>query len=115
MVQVQQRGKQRLEPDRPRGRFNDGRRAWREDGEDNRGAPRGGRERSSYRSAPAVVRDPFFDKPYEAATADSLPPSWEVVPKAAPARGSISANIKPRRKLAALFKAPVPEAESTAK
>jgi hypothetical protein len=37
-----------------------------------------------------------------------------VVPKAAPARGSISANIKPRRKLAALFKAPVPEAEPTA-
>ena len=103
-----------LAEDRPRGRFNDGRRAWREDGEDNRGAPRGGRERSSYRSAPAVVRDPFFDKPYEAATADSLPPSWEVVPKAAPARGSISANIKPRRKLAALFKAPVPEAEPTA-
>jgi superfamily II DNA/RNA helicase len=52
-----------LAEDRPRGRFNDGRRAWREDGEDNRCATRGGPERSSYRSAPAVVRDPFFDKP----------------------------------------------------
>ncbi len=87
-------------------RHNDGRRAWREAGEeDSAPAPRS--PRSGYR-APAVARDPFFDKPYEpsAATA-ATPASWEAAPKAATAaRSGISANIKPKRKLAALFKAP---------
>jgi hypothetical protein len=61
-----------------------------------------------------VARDPFFDKPYEpsAATA-ATPASWEAAPKAATAaRSGISANIKPKRKVAALFKAPTPVAES---
>jgi hypothetical protein len=49
-----------------------------------------------------VNRDPFFEKPYEAATTDASP-SWEAsVPKTS--RSSISANIKPKRKVAALFK-----------
>ncbi|WP_404300016.1 DEAD/DEAH box helicase [Alicycliphilus denitrificans] len=96
--------------DRPRGRINDGRRAWREPAED-APAPRAGRERSAYRPVSAVARDPFFDKPYEASASDSVAPSWEVAPKATPVRGSISANIKPKRKLAALFKAPAPTAE----
>ena len=93
-------------------RHNDGRRAWRETGEeDSAPAPRS--PRSGYR-APAVARDPFFDKPYEpsAATA-ATPASWEAAPKAATAaRSGISANIKPKRKVAALFKAPTPVAES---
>ena len=89
------------------------RRAWREAGEeDSAPAPRS--PRSGYR-APAVARDPFFDKPYEpsAATA-ATPPSWEAAPKAATAaRSGISANIKPKRKVAALFKAVPPEAASS--
>ena len=59
-----------------------------------------------------MARDPFFDKPYEASTPADGAPNWEAAPKVATARGGISANIKPRRKVAALFKAPQPEAES---
>ncbi|HMT63446.1 MAG TPA: hypothetical protein PKE22_01230, partial [Ottowia sp.] len=51
--------------------------------------------------------DPFFDRPYEApAEPSDQPPAWEQ--KARPARPGLSANIKPKRKVAALFKAPDP-------
>ena len=51
-------------------------------------------------------RDPFFDRPYEAvAAASEAVPSWEAAVK--PANRSISANIKPKRRVAALFKAEV--------
>ena len=54
---------------------------------------------------PAASRDPFFDRPYEpGAPAESLP-SWEASSKANPARNGVSANIKPKKKVAALFKA----------
>lgn len=56
----------------------------------------------------AVSRDPFFEKPYEASPASDAAPAWEAATKAAP-RSSISANIKPKRKVAALFKAVQPE------
>jgi superfamily II DNA/RNA helicase len=106
------------------GRINDGRRMYAHDGEssggDNgRSAPRGegraSREdgyapravrppRSDFARPPAMSRDPFFDKPYEpVAVADKPAPSWEAV--ARPTSRGISANIKPKRKLAALFKA----------
>ena len=50
----------------------------------------------------AAPRDPFFDKPYEPAAAPEAP-SWE--PAKPPSSGrSISANIKPKRVVAALFK-----------
>ncbi len=53
--------------------------------------------------AAQAPRDPFFDKPYEPATADStVAPSWE--PTVKQAVRSISANIKPKRRVAALFK-----------
>ncbi|MBB6559414.1 superfamily II DNA/RNA helicase [Acidovorax soli] len=112
--------------DQPRGRINDGRRAWREAGEtgDGRdGIPsgprrerdreyRGGREsregREQHRGfRPAVAsRDPFFEKPYEASPAGDNAPAWEASRSAGP-RSSVSANIKPKRKVAALFKAAV--------
>ena len=110
------------EEDRPRVRINDGRRAWRESGEmgDPRDAiPGAVRERSERREPreprehhrgfrPAVAsRDPFFEKPYEPSNADTAP-AWEAAAKS-PARSSISANIKPKRKVAALFKAVQPE------
>jgi ATP-dependent RNA helicase RhlE len=99
------------EEDRPRGRINDGRRHWREEGElgdprDALDAPRAERaprppERPRGRPA-AAPRDPFFDQPYEA-PATEVAPAWEA--SARPATNRISANIKPKRKVAALFKA----------
>ncbi|TWO73313.1 DEAD/DEAH box helicase [Caenimonas sedimenti] len=92
--------------DQPRGRINDGRRAWREAGEvgDPRDvldkAPERPRREYAARPAPAP-RDPFFDQPYETPQVDT-PPAWEA--NAKPAGNRISANIKPKRKVAALFK-----------
>jgi superfamily II DNA/RNA helicase len=114
------------EEDQPRGRINTGRRHWGEDDpRDVLDAPavrvderapahrevregRDSRHRRGGGFVPAPVnRDPFFDKPYEAPSANATA-QWEAAPKAA-AR-SISSNIKPRRKVAALFKLPVPVA-----
>ena len=113
--------------DRPniqqQGRINDGRRAWREGGESaeprndaarrdaaprerERREPREPREYRGFRPAVAS-RDPFFEKPYESSTA-SAAPAWEAAAKS-PARSGVSANIKPKRKVAALFKAVPPE------
>ncbi len=101
---------------RRQGRINDGRRMYQAQGIDDdvpalpTAAPREAalrrderpprREPQRGRSAP---RDPFFDQPYEAPAvpAESVP-SWEASARAAP-RG-ISANIKTKRKVAALFK-----------
>ena len=110
----------------PRGHFNQGRRAWGEDHESgdrlgDRGADRGsnqgnsrgnsrsdasqsdGRsERPRYPSRPAPAsRDPFFDKPYEASSA-AAPAPWETVAKTGTSK--VSANIKSKKKVAALFK-----------
>jgi hypothetical protein len=51
-----------------------------------------------YVPAPRVKNDPFFDKPYEAPvrSADAPAPAPEPLRK--------SANIKPKRVMAALFK-----------
>ncbi len=117
---------------RKQGRINDGRRMYAQDensggdngrstgrsdvrrdsrGESRNGDGRGPRDDSASRaprrdfSRPAPVsRDPFFDKPYEApaVTEAAATPSWEA--SARPASRGISANIKPKRKIAALFK-----------
>ena len=119
----------------PRGRFNDGQRAWQEPEPGNvaaRGAHRGEqrsdrgdrndrggrgeaeerspRARGGFRPTP-VSRDPFFDKPYESPAADAAP-GWEAA--AQPARSSVSRNIKPRKSVAALFKAPETSESSAA-
>ena len=96
--------------DRPRGRINDGRRHWRDaegGGDDSvEGNARGERAarapRSPSRYAPAAPRDPFFEQPYET-PADAPKPSWEAAER--PSTGRVSPNIKPKRKVAALFKA----------
>jgi superfamily II DNA/RNA helicase len=87
------------EEDRPRGRINDGRRAWREQEDEDR-STRSEERRREPRSFGAP-RDPFFDQPYEPPQREEAP-SWEAGAK--PATGRISANIKPKRKVAALFK-----------
>jgi superfamily II DNA/RNA helicase len=55
---------------------------------------------------PPPSRDPFFDKPYEA-SATSAEPAWEKRP--APVGRGLSPNIKPKKKVAALFGGKVPE------
>jgi superfamily II DNA/RNA helicase len=87
------------EEDRPRGRINDGRRAWREQEDEDRANRFEERRRESRGSS--VPKDPFFDQPYEPPAREEAP-SWEAGAK--PATGRISANIKPKRKVAALFK-----------
>ncbi|HYD77611.1 DEAD/DEAH box helicase [Ramlibacter sp.] len=98
-----------FEDERPRGRINDGRRAWRERGElgDPRDALDAPRERPARPSrAPQAPRDPFFEQPYEPPAGDTRP-AWESAAK--PAVSRMSANIKTRRKVPALFKQPVAE------
>jgi superfamily II DNA/RNA helicase len=92
-----------FDEDRPRERINTGRRAWGEDDpRDVLDTPQAPSTRAAPTARPqrAGPRDPFFDKPYEAPT-EAPPPAWE--PGERPS-GRISANIKPKRKVAALFK-----------
>jgi ATP-dependent RNA helicase RhlE len=81
---------------RAEGRFSGGR--------NNEGRPSYGRERYPVRQFQAP-RDPLFDAPYEEKPAPESLPSWEATRKTATAGGRVvSANIKPRRKVAALLK-----------
>ena len=90
---------------RQQGRINDGRRMYHEDGEryasrDTAHSSKG--PRRDYARATVAPQDPFFDKPYEPApAAEGAAPAWEAAVK--PAGRGISANIKPKRKVAALF------------
>lgn len=118
-----------FDEDKPRiseqGRINDGRRMYREP--DAQGAhdareagsearpprerrevrevrePRERREYTPHRQ-PVASRDPFFDKPYESTASVEAQPAWEAAARANPARSGVSANIKPKKKVAALFK-----------
>ncbi|MEY3446109.1 MAG: hypothetical protein RIR45_864 [Pseudomonadota bacterium] len=105
---------------RKQGRINDGRRMYAEGAQDDSRRTSHGsgpardvahegqyarQERAPRRehARPAAPRDPFFDKPYEpAAATESASPAWESA--ARPATRSISANIKHKVKVAALFK-----------
>ncbi|MDD2609025.1 MAG: DEAD/DEAH box helicase [Giesbergeria sp.] len=69
-------------------------------------------QRGGFRPA-MPSRDPFFDKPYEA-PATAAVPSWDSVSPNPAARGGLLGNIKPRRKLAALFKPSEPRAAPAA-
>lgn len=86
----------------PAERINDGQRLWR----DERSAPEPRRERMF--RAPRAPADPFFDQPYAPSLPPEAKPTWEAQPKVAVSKG-LSAYIKPRRKVAALFSAPQPE------
>ena len=101
----------------PTGRINDGKRMYR-DADNALASEFAPRERSSRsephslrerREAPplrrnAAPRDPFFDLPYESTAAADAQPAWEAAAKANPTRNGVSANIKPKKKVAALFK-----------
>jgi ATP-dependent RNA helicase RhlE len=90
-----------FEDERPRGRINDGRRAWRDEGETREAPPEPREFRERERRAPAAPADPFFNQPYEAPQREAAP-EWEAGAK--PMGNRVSANIKPKRKVAALFK-----------
>ncbi len=102
------------EDQRPTGRINDGRRMYREadDASSLDVAPRERREPREFRERreapphrqPAAPRDPLFDQPYESTAAPDAQPAWETAAKANPSRSGVSANIKPKKKVAALFK-----------
>jgi ATP-dependent RNA helicase RhlE len=92
----------------PRGRhFNDGQRVWRERGE--RGSERGDRplRQDAPSATPKAPYDPLFDKPYEPATAAHTP-AWDAKAPVVKPRG-VSAYIRSRKKVAALFNKPTPE------
>ena len=86
-----------------RERLNDGSRLYRDEDRGSRRPERSERaERTSApRPAPKPV-DPFFDRPYEPNPQAPEQPAWESSAKV-PSR--VSANIKTKRKVAALFKA----------
>ncbi len=105
---------------RKQGRINDGHRAWREDeSRDSSASTRDSRSdsrppRREY-SRPSRPADPFFDRPYEAPS-EQAKPAWEAAAKSTAPRG-LSANIKPKRRVAALFAAqpaPVPVPQEAA-
>ena len=73
-------------------------------------APRAMPRSASYAAPRATPQDPFFDQPYEA-TATAAEPAWERKTPATP-RG-LSPNIKPKKKVAALFGAKIPEEASS--
>ncbi|MEQ1535237.1 MAG: DEAD/DEAH box helicase [Burkholderiaceae bacterium] len=118
---------------RKQGRINDGRRMYSEDADGNgEGSSRSNRnssrdrsgrddsqsqadrgERYAFKGPKPKAHDPFFDKPYEsapvAAAADgaavAVTPAWEAAAKASPARAGKSANIRSKKRVAALFQA----------
>src|SRR3989442_790494 len=85
-----------LDEDRPL------RRPRRDDGDESRERALASRDYRPRAPAPAP-RDPFFDQPY-VPSANAEEPLWEKkAPAPAPARGGLSAYIKPKKKVAALF------------
>jgi ATP-dependent RNA helicase RhlE len=100
---------------RPMGRINDGQRHWKSEhadrGDDDVRAGRVRRDAEAESPRPSrPVRsgsrgpvDPFFDKPYEPGVASEAAPAWESTAKPV---ARLSANIKPRKRMAALFMQP---------
>jgi len=78
----------------------------RHDDDEDRGARSAAAPRSVSSPVPRAPSDPIFDKPYEPPAADAKP-AWETK-AAVPVRG-LSPNIKPKKKVAALFGAKIAE------
>ena len=58
--------------------------------------------------------DPFFDKPYEPSVSQGDKPAWEAQAKSSPTPKGLSAYIRPKRKVPALFKPVETEASDQA-
>jgi len=87
----------------PGGRYNDGQRVWQSPQRDEASASRPPRAPR----APRAAADPFFDQPYQPSVATEAKPAWEVAEK--PVARGLSPNIKPKKKVPALFKATATE------
>ncbi|TSE29927.1 ATP-dependent RNA helicase RhlE [Tepidimonas thermarum] len=94
------------------GRINDGQRLW----QSGAGAEAAAAPAAPVARAPRAPRgsgadrraaDPLYDRPYEPALPPEATPEWEKAAKA-PAPKGLSAYIRPRRKVAALLRAPLP-------
>jgi len=97
-----------LEEDRPRQHHRD---RTRQDGPDEERPERPpSTRRTSVSSSPREPTDPFFDRPYEP-SGTAAEPAWES--KAASSVRAISPNIKPKKKVAALFGARRTEEETS--
>jgi superfamily II DNA/RNA helicase len=60
--------------------------------------------RSSYAQTTRAPRDPFFDKPYEPSSTSADAAAWDnKTPAPSSAGRGLSPNIKPKKKVAALF------------
>jgi superfamily II DNA/RNA helicase len=96
--------------DSRRGRFNDGQRTWRDQEERaERGQSSSAEAPRSYSRPPrpqGKPLDPFFSKPYEETAGPEAVPSWEA--QTTSGRKGISSNIRPKKKVAALFAAKTP-------
>jgi superfamily II DNA/RNA helicase len=104
---------------RPVGRYNDGHRHWGRDEDDDTSRPPRTRQpeqggsggRGPRFTSPRLPYDPLFDRPYEPSNSPTSP-DWEAVnlhqQTAAHARSNNSLNIKAKRRIAALFRPPVP-------
>ncbi|HEX6705393.1 MAG TPA: DEAD/DEAH box helicase [Albitalea sp.] len=91
-----------LDDDRPRRDFRAERPRRPLDDDERESRPARGRSSGGFGYAPSKpVLDPFFERPYEASA--NAEPTWETkAPVSAPA-ARVSPNIKPKRKVAALF------------
>lgn len=58
--------------------------------------------------------DPFFDQPYQPTAGEGAKPAWEAQAKSTPAAKGLSAYIRPKRKVPALFKPVVAESSDQA-
>jgi ATP-dependent RNA helicase RhlE len=93
-----------LDDERPRREFSDRRR--RPDDDEDQPARTAAPPRAVVPQQPRASLDPIFDKPYEPAP-NTDAPAWEA--KAAANTRALSPNIKPKKKVAALFGAKVPD------
>ncbi len=95
-----------LDDESPRRESRETRERVRPEADDEQPVARAPARVSTYASPRSAPRDPFFDKPYEP-SASATEPAWDNKAPATP-RG-LSPNIKPKKKLAALFGAKQPE------
>lgn len=93
----------------PQGEGGGERRDFRREREDRRDEAYGshGSHAHAPARAPRQAYDPLFDKPYEATQGTDVP-AWENGPANGP-RGALSSNIKPKKRVAALFGAKPPQ------
>ena len=95
-----------VEDDRPR------RRRFEREEDERRDTPRDDRSSAPFRErehrSPPRSADAFFDKPYEPAAPDQKP-AWDATAPAKATGATVSRNIKPRRKVAALLGGSVTE------